>query len=281
MSTSGLYFKVYREITSGSVQLPGLPDIALKVRRAIADETNDLNTAVRIIQSDPGLSAYLVKVANSPFYRTRVSADNLASAARCFGLDGTCNMVTSYILKNMFRSRSPLIRALLSEVWDQSVRIAAISAVLASKCRGFNPENAMLAGLMQGIGALPLLNQLEKHGDAQLTESEVRKFLDEHTPNVGVLLLEQWDFDDSFVEVARRRDDWNHDPKAKVDLADLVQVARLHTFVGTPDAANYPRIDEVTAFNKLPLGDLSEQTSLVMLDEAAQDIEEVRSILGG
>lgn len=280
MSIDGVYFQVYREITNGEVQLPGLPDVAMKVRRAVADEKDDLNSVVRIIQADPGMSAHLVRIANSPLYRTRVPAENLSSAVRCFGLEGTSNLVTSYILRNMYISRSKVIRELLSEIWKQSVKVASISAVLASKCRGFDPHSAMLAGLLQEIGALPLLNRLEKRKtELTIEKTEVRDAVSRLTPQIGALLLEHWGFDERFVEVARRRDAWDHDPDAAVDLADIVQVARLHSFIGTPRMHKSPRVNEVTAYAKLPLGELSPRMSLVMLDEAQQDIDEVKQML--
>ena len=279
MSINGVFFQVYRQITSGEIKLPGLPEVAMQVRRAVRDEQNDLNTVVRIIQADPGLSAHLVRIANSPLYRTRVPAENLSSAVRCFGLEGTSNLVTSYILRSMYMSRSKLIRELLADVWRQSVKVASISSVLASKCRGFDPHSAMLAGLLQEIGALPLLNQLEKQPDLSEDRIEVREQVSRLTPQIGAVLLEKWGFDERYVEVARRRDAYDHDPEAPVDLADLVLMARLHSFIGTPKMHKVPRIDEVTAYRKLPLGELSPHMSLVMLDEAGQDIEEVRDLL--
>ena len=279
MSINGVYFQVYREITSGTIHLPGLPDVAMRVRRAVADEQNDLNKVVRIIQADPGLAAHLVRIANSPLCRTRVPAENLSSAVRCFGLEGTSNLVTSYILRSMYLSRSKMIRELLAEIWQQSVRVASISSVLASRCRGFDPHSAMLAGLLQEIGALPLLNRLEKQKNLALDKAEVRAAVSKLTPQIGAHLLTHWGFDERYVEVARRRDAWDHDPDAPVHLADLVLMARLHTFIGTPRMHKFPRIDQVTAYAKLPLGALSPRMSLVMLDEAGQDIEEVRQLL--
>lgn len=279
MSINGVFFRVYREITSGRIQLPGLPEVAMQVRRAVSDEQNDLSTVVRIIQADPGLSAHLVRVANSPLYRTRIPAENLTSAIRCFGLEGTSNLVTSYILRSMYMSRSKVVRELLAEVWRQSVKVASISSVLAGKCRGFDPHSAMLAGLLQEIGALPLLNQIEKQAGITEDKAELRAAVSKLTPKIGAILLDQWGFDEKYVEVARRRDAWDHDPDAPVDLADLVLMARLHSFIGTPRMHKVPRIDQVSAYSKLPLGELSPHMSLVMLDEAGQDIEEVRELL--
>jgi hypothetical protein len=44
--------------------------------------------------------------------------------------------------------------------------------------------------------------------------------------------------------------------------------------------AELPRIDEAPAFTKLALGTLSPRMSLVLLDEAEQEISEVRMLLG-
>ena len=155
----------------------------------------------------------------------------------------------------------------------------SISSVLAASCRGFDPHSAMLAGLLQEIGALPLLNRLEKQPELKLDMEELRAAVAELTPQIGAVLLEQWGFDERFVEVARRRDAWDHDPEAPVDLADLVMIARLHSYIGTRWMHRLPRIDQVTAYAKLPVGELSPKMSLTMLDEASKDIEEVQQLL--
>ena len=137
----------------------------------------------------------------------------------------------------------------------------------------------MLAGLLQDIGALPLLGELERRGEEVLDVVPVSHVLDEFSSQVGALLLKHWDFDERFVEVARRRDAYDHDPEAPADLADLVQVARLQSFAGDEECRDLPSADSVTAYAKLPLGEFSEDMTLVLLDESADDIAEVRSVL--
>jgi HD-like signal output (HDOD) protein len=282
VAVSGIYAKVYQEIVSGKVRLPGLPDVALKVRRAIGDESNDLHSIARILQADPNLSAHLMRVANSPLYRTRVPAEDVRSAVRTFGMDGTGNIVTSHILRSLFRSRSPTVRTLLSDIWKGSARIAAVSAVLGRKCPGFDADTAMLAGLLQNIGALPLLGQLDKQGARDLDVAAMRELVDEFSAVVGALLLESWGFDDGVIDVARRRDAYAFDPEAPADLADLILIARLHCHAESPrDGLTLPAIDEVSAYAKLPLGQLSERKTLVMLDKAAAEIDGLNSIFTG
>jgi hypothetical protein len=69
----------------------------------------------------------------------------------------------------------------------------------------------------------------------------------------------------------------DHQPQP--DYADILVMSQLHAFVATPVGKTLPRLDEVPAFRKLALGRLSPQLSLAVLDEAHQEIEEVRGLL--
>jgi len=65
----------------------------------------------------------------------------------------------------------------------------------------------------------------------------------------------------------------------RAGLVDLVQVAHLHALVRHGDLARLPRIDEMPAFRKLALGNLSPQLSLRVLDESGVQVQELRSLL--
>ena len=97
---------------------------------------------------------------------------------------------------------------------------------------------------------------------------------------VGVMLLEHWGFDEEMVEVARSRKDWWRDPEPSADLSDIVLIARLHASVGTPEMHEAPKINEVPAFAKLPLGDVGPDESLEFLREADADVSELMQVLG-
>lgn len=69
------------------------------------------------------------------------------------------------------------------------------------------------------------------------------------------------------------------DPGPKADLADIVLLARLHCYVGTKRMQKLPRINQLPAFHKLTLGDLTPEMSLSIIQEAREDIREIQKSL--
>jgi HD-like signal output (HDOD) protein len=195
-------------------------------------------------------------------------------------MDTTRNLVTAHALRAMFQTRSPKLHKLMLETWRQSARIAALSSVMAARCPGFSPDRAMLAGLLQDIGVLPLLSALEGRTQPLPEPEQIRSTIETFSPKIGAVLLEHWKFDNDFVEVARSRSDWWRNPGSEPDLADLVLVARLHNSVGTEQSNQLPFINETPAFLKLPLGEMNPDASLAFLREAESDVQEVMRMLG-
>jgi len=277
---SGLFARVYREILADRASLPSMPDVALRIRAAMQQPTHSAETVAKAVAADPGTSAYLVRIANSVLYGGVTPIQNIEAAVTRLGMDTTRNLVTAYALRAMFQTRSPKLHQLMQQTWRQSARIAALSSVVAARCPGFSPDRAMLAGLLQDIGVLPLLNALEGRRHPLPEPDQILSTIETFSPKIGAVLLEHWNFDDDFVEVARSRGDWWRSPGAEPDLADLVLVARLHNCVGTDQMSHLPLINETPAFLKLPLGEMNPDTSLAFLREAESDVQEVMRMLG-
>ncbi|MFK8028961.1 MAG: HDOD domain-containing protein [Gammaproteobacteria bacterium] len=276
----GLFSKVYHGILTDKAQLPSMPHVALRIRAAMQQKNFTAEKAARVIEADAGTSAYLIAVANSALYRGRVPITNVQNSVSRFGMEITRNLVMSYALRAMFTTRSPVLARLLQNTWRDGARLAALSSIMAKRCSGFVPDQAMLGGLLQDIGILPLLKALD-HSKQSITDpNRVLATVESYANKVGPVLLEHWGFDESIVEVARSRKDWLRDPAPTADLADLILVARLHAGVGTAEQNTQPHINQVPAFNKLPLGDVGPGESLLILQEAETDVQDVMKMLG-
>ena len=51
------------------IKLPAIPDIAMKIRESFKDEQYDVAQIAKIVQTEAGLAAYVLKIANSPLHR--------------------------------------------------------------------------------------------------------------------------------------------------------------------------------------------------------------------
>jgi HD-like signal output (HDOD) protein len=269
------------KLLSNHTSLPSMPAVAARIHDAMASPNWSMRTIATIIKSDLGTTTYLLQVANSPLYAGVAPARQVEQAIARLGINTTRHLVMAHAVRSTFVTRSQLLTALMQRTWRSSTRLAALCGVLAKHCSSFRPESATLAGLLQDVGVLPILNVLNKYHEQLTNEAHVLSAIDKFAPPVGTILLTRWGFDADTVEAARSRRDWLRNPHPSADLADLVLVARLHADIASGNTAhNPPRIDAVPAFNKLPLGDLEPDSSLKLLHDEEPAINDLMRSLG-
>ncbi|MBV1872907.1 MAG: HDOD domain-containing protein, partial [Gammaproteobacteria bacterium] len=270
------------KVVSNEARLPSLPDVAMKVRRSMSNERTGIKEMARIIQADPPLSAQIIRTANSPIYRTTMPHTSVLDAVRRMGTHATRNVVYSHSLSSLFYFRDKGLRDISTEIWHASVQTAAIASVLASHTRNVSPDQAMLAGLIQDIGALPLLTELsENHPKVVKNKSEVLRVITSFKVEVGYHLVKAWGFGDELLDVVKSRENWMREGGSKLDLTDVILLARWHAAVGTPQLKTMPRVIDMPAYKKFPVNKLSPEQSLCVLESAKEQMEEIESMLGG
>ena len=277
---SGLFAQVYREILADNAQLPSMPDVAIRIRAAMQQPNYTVDTVARVVQADPGTSAYLLSVANSPMYAPVNPIQRVDHAISRLGAETTRNLVTVHALRAMFTTRSEVLAKIMRMTWVRSAKLAALSAIIAKHCPGFAPDQAMLGGLLQDIGVLPLLMALERQQRKIKHPEKIVASVEAFSGKVGAVLLKHWGFEEDFIEVPRSRGDWLRNSSTLLELADIVLIARLHTIVGTGLFQSLPPIPEIPAVQKLPAGTLGPNQSLDFLKEAEQEVKELMAVLG-
>ncbi len=257
-----------------------MPDVAARIHGAMASPNWSINTIAAIIKGDPGTTTYLLQVANSAMYAGVTPIREVERAISRIGMEDTRNLIMAHALRSMFVTRSQMLSALMGRTWKTSARLAALSAVLARQCPHMSPERALLAGLLQDIGVLPILIVLNRFQDQLTDEAQVLGAVDRYAAQVGQVLLMHWGFESDMVEVARSRGDWLRDPRPAPELADLVLLARLHDKFVEEEGNGLPRIDEVPAFAKFPLGGVLPDSSLEILHEERASVTDIMRTLG-
>lgn len=257
--------------------LPTLPDVAQKLRRAVAQDQS-LEQIVKIVQLDTSIAAKLVQVANSPLYLARNPVKNCREAVLRLGLNATRNLVTSISIKHLMRCKDREIRQRMKSLWKQNANLSCLCFVLASETRTVNPEDALLAGLVSDIGLIPFL-QFADNFPSELSQSED---LDLIAPIIrgpaGAFLLQRWDFAEEFITLPELAENWYYPGSDQLDLADIVILSKLHSYIGTPRMAELPPINSIPACSKLKDGTLSPEHSLNVLHNAKDRIRDTMSI---
>ena len=190
------------DLEQNRLKLPSLPDVAVRIGKALRDETSDADRIARLIQTDPVITAKLIKAANSALYGRRTPVESCSGAVVRLGTQVTHELVISYALKELFKSESALLQQRMQALWEHSTRVAAISYVLARHDARFNPEHAMLAGLLHDIGVVAVLNYAESFPMEARQPAVIDQAVQRLRAQTGSMLLQSWGFASHFVITA-------------------------------------------------------------------------------
>ncbi|MBQ0725183.1 MAG: HDOD domain-containing protein [Cycloclasticus sp.] len=273
-----LYFEVTQEMQAGKLELPSIPETAIKIRTAISDVNISSDKIAKITQQDPAITAQLIKVANSPLFRGREKIEALPPAITRLGLKAIGNLITSFTLRMVFTAKTKEIKDFISKLWLHSRDVAGISAVMAKKLKGFDTDKAMLAGLVHDIGAIPVLTHADKHPNLINNVKEVLQTLDSLTPIIGKMVLENWNFTEDFVEIAVNAENWERQTDQPANYADLVIVAQLLSFRNTPNQDKYPEPTSVPAYARLTKLLKDPNDSIDVLVSAPDELADIKQL---
>lgn len=144
--------EIIEKIRSG-YWLPSLSAVAVKLVEMATNECCSVAQMSEIIERDPGLTARLISIANSAFFR---AADPISTIEQSIMRVGS-NHLRVMALSLSLRDTYPMGRVGpmdFEKFWRSSLYQALIAKSLARRLRTCNPEEAFTAGLVLEIGLL-------------------------------------------------------------------------------------------------------------------------------
>lgn len=251
------YIALLDDLEKQKLVLPILPEVALKVRDAVANEDASAKQIADVIVLDPVISARMIQVANSPLLRGSKKTDTVEQAIFRMGHSLVKSMVTTMAMEKIFKATNPITKKYMDEIWTQSTQVASIASAMANHFTKLKADQAMLAGLVHNIGALPILTRAEEIPALVQDEEVFKSLLERLSGPVGTSIMESWNFPDDLTKVANEHSNYSYDSE-KIDYVDVVIVAKLQNLAGTdhPDA----QLDwnNIPSFCKLGLAGESE-----------------------
>ncbi len=251
------YVALLDDLEKQKLVLPTLPEVALKVRDAVSDEDASAKQIAEVISLDPAISARMIQVANSPLLRGSQKTDTVEQAITRMGHSLVKSMVTTMAMEQVFKATNPLTKKYMHDIWTQSTQIASIASAMASHFTKLKPDQAMLAGLVHNIGALPIISRAEQIPALIQDEEIFASLIERLSGPIGTSIMQSWNFPSELSIVANEHNNYTYNSD-KIDYVDVVIVAKLQNLAGTahPDA----QIDwnDVPSFCKLGLAGDSE-----------------------
>ena len=126
-----------------------LPVAAHKLMRVSRDPDTPLSTIAKVLESDPGLLARVLRLVNSAAFALRVPCKSAKAAVTLLGSKRIAEVATASAILDMFDDATGEVRGVLGH----ALAIAAIMKRLAHKCE-MSVEDAFTCGLLHDVGKL-------------------------------------------------------------------------------------------------------------------------------
>jgi HD-like signal output (HDOD) protein len=267
------------DLNQDKLVLPSLPDVAVRVGRAMRDENTNARKLAEIVQTDPAITTKLIRAANSPLYAGVTPVDSCAAAIVRLGADTTHKLVLTFALRELFNTRSKVLKTHMRDLWLHSVKVSAVSYILAKISKQFNPEHALLAGLLHDIGNIAILSYAEHYPEVANDDEKLEQVMSDMRGRIGSVILRNWGFIEDLIIVTQEAENWHREQEGEADYADLVIVAQLHSYIGSSVMKDLPSLDQVPALKRLNLEELTPKLSLKVLDKAEERIAHAEAML--
>jgi HD-like signal output (HDOD) protein len=239
-----------RDLNTDNIELPGFPDIVVRIQRALADEKTSSKDIVKLVASEPALAARFVHLANSAaFNKSGREVSDLRSAINTLGYNMVRSQATAFAMRQMEQQEwlKP-IRPVLADIWKTSNGVAALSFAVARQVPGLQPDESMAAGLFHLIGKLYLFARARQESINPGEIADWEKALNEWHMTIARTILDHWKIP---VRVAEAVENQNaiFDAESK-DLTPLTRIlcaAKLHYRLRKPGAPPEPAAEEALA----------------------------------
>lgn len=210
--------------------LPSLPAAIADLLASFADEDVDVGSIAHQIAHDQGLTARVLRVANSSFYGLQNKVGTINEAVVVLGFRAVRSMVLAVGINGLFRVDQ--CRGFDAPSYLRHCVAVAVGARALAAETGYNAELAFTSGILHDIGELVLAaNFSEQYAEVLVYRKEhdcflvvaERDILGMDHCEVGGLLAETWHFPPVLQAAVAQ----HHTPASAETglLADLMHVA--------------------------------------------------------
>ena len=267
------------ELAGDHIDLPSFPEIALRVRRALADENVSIDQVVRVVSAEPSLVVRVLQLGNSAALNPggRRLTDLRAAMTR-IGFNMARSATIAFAMSQL--RRADAYKGLdkpFAELWRTSTQVAAMSFVVARRQGRVNAELALLAGLLHTVGKLYLLTRASRYPELIKDPVVYSALVEAWHARIAQAILVNWDMAPAVVDAVQGFEACDREREGEIDLLDVLWVARSLAALPRPASVIPPGLLESHPARRLGL---TAAGCDVVLVECGQEIDSLTSALG-
>jgi putative nucleotidyltransferase with HDIG domain len=221
------------EILKDPSKLPAMSHVVIRVMELLRDPAVSINQLATEISNDPSITASIIKLSNSAFYRASKPIRTVQEALMTLGIQTVKEMILVSASKAVLHKDLKGYSLDAEEVWVHSLIVGLLSSKIVEHKKIDLPKDlAFTSGLLHDIGKviltqffpyhiLDIRNEL-KNMTTTFTELEKKYFGYDHQ-EVGVQVLSAWNFPAELIEVVGH----HHNPQNAKKFPLLASVVHI------------------------------------------------------
>jgi HD-like signal output (HDOD) protein len=187
--------------------IPPRPEVVVVLFEEMRKDSPDMHRVTKVIAADPGLSAGMLRSANSPFFGLSRKVSSVPQAVKVLGLKHVANIAHGLALRNAFKSAEQA--TFFEKFWNDAEKTGMLCHFLARSLRGVPADEAYTYGLFHNCGVPLLVQRFPGYREtmmraAQRADVTVTKVEEEETGTshaiLGYFLARSWMLPDELCQ---------------------------------------------------------------------------------
>lgn len=194
--------RIRRRIILNTVNIPTDTGTSARLKELVMDDHVDVSSLAQAIQSEPGVTARILSVANSAFLSQSTTIHTIEQAIdSVLGLPMVRSLCLEMLMRPSFNTES-CSRFSIQKYWCRAQSVAHSSAMLAKELGFEDTRSVYLAGLMHNVGLLLQVHHFPKEMNELLPKfnalknqariAQERKWLGVDACEAGSWLAKRW-----------------------------------------------------------------------------------------
>lgn len=225
--------KKAQALVKETTSLPTIPIVATKVLELLDEPDVEMAEIAELILSDQVMTARVIKMVNSPFFRSVQRIKSIKQALVHLGAQQIREIALACSFIDVFSGKDGVFA--VKTFWEHSFGVGVIARIIAERVGHPEPEKAYIIGVVHDIGEVflsyYLKDDFQKVVDA--IRGTTRTFIEAEEEllgtthcEIGYCLAQKWNFPSEYCDVIAH----HHDPlKATIDptMTAIINLADL------------------------------------------------------
>lgn len=219
-------------LVSHKIRLPSPPLIAIKILETVRSDAFTYRDLAYLIESDPALTARVLKAANTSYYTPACKVTSIEKALALLGTHAVTNIALSFVIVSEFQAGSA--GTFDATVFWRRALTAAVAAEMTAVLVGMPHEDIFVIALLHDIGIMVMHSclpqdyqqvfNLRKRDSIALWEAEQKVFGFNHQ-QLGAELLQSWQLPEQIYVPIGHHHQSASAPEAYQQVCDILYCA--------------------------------------------------------